>query len=33
MAGIAAEESETVYTLEDSLLEKAKEALSINLEA
>ena len=33
LAGIAAEESKTVYTLKDSLLEEAKEALSTNLGA
>jgi hypothetical protein len=33
LAGIAAEESETVYTLKDLLLEEVKEALSTNLEA
>ena len=33
LAGIAAEESEIVYTLEDSLLEEVKEALSTDLEA
>jgi hypothetical protein len=30
---MAAEESKTVYTLEDLLLEEVKEALSTNLEA
>ena len=33
LARIAAEESETAYTLEDLLLEEVKEALSTNLEA
>ena len=33
LAGIAAEESEMVYTLEDLLLEEVKEALSTDLEA
>ena len=33
LAGMVAEESETVYTLEDSLLEEVREALSTNLEA
>ena len=33
LAGIAVEESETAYTLEDSLLEEVKEALSTDLEA
>jgi hypothetical protein len=33
LAGIAAEESETVYTLKDLLLEEVKEALSTDLEA
>jgi hypothetical protein len=33
LARIVAEESETVYTLKDLLLEEVKEALSTNLEA
>jgi hypothetical protein len=33
LARMAAEESETAYTLEDSLLEEVKEALSTDLEA
>ena len=33
LARIVVEESETVYTLEDLLLEEVKEALSTNLEA
>ena len=33
LAGIVVEESETVYTLEDLLLEEVKEALSTDLEA
>ena len=33
LAGMAAEESKTVYTLKDLLLEETKEALFINLRA
>ena len=33
LAGMAAEESKTAYTLKDSLLEEVKEALSTNLKA
>ena len=33
LAGMAAEESKTVYTLKNSLLKEVKKALSTNLEA
>ena len=33
LAGMAAEESKTVYTLKDSLVKEVKEALSTNLKA